>query len=228
MLDKIIEVKVNRKELEKALNQMELFTEFKQTVEEFHVDEARLNEQQQYIENELKELQQKYTQNMLDQELANVAEAIYLRMETKKMTEKIEVLDSLLAEVKVEQQELLFTYYVKYRDALYKAGASASQYDFTPIFTKVIAETLAVAKEVGAEAEQQYKEVYPEISYIFFDNKVMERYPRIMETHRAGDYKPRFNWNEKTVLTKEQIQNAIQYRQMPSEFQLKEVAQDGE
>lgn len=228
MLDKIIEVKVNRKELEKVLKEMSLFDSMKQEIEQLHADENKLDEQQVYIETQLQELQQKYTENMVQQETAGIVEVVQLKIEAKKMTEQMEIMDSLLAEVKEAKQELMYTYYIQFRDALSKASTNASQYDFTPIFTKAIAELLAVAKEVGEEAEKQYDEVYPDISYVLFDNKVQERYPRIMSTYDPNRYKPRFNWNEKTVLTKEQVQYAILHGQLPYQFKAKEVAQGGE
>ena len=228
MLEKIIDVKVNRKELEKVLKEMNLFDNIKQEIEQLHADENKLDEQQKYIENQLQELQQNYTKNMVEQETAGIIEVVKLKVEAKKMTEQMEIMDSLLAEVKEAKQELMYTYYIKFRDALGSDSVVTSQYDLTPIFMTAIAELLAVAKEVGEVANQQYKEVYPDISYIFFDNKVMERYPRIMETYNANRYKPRFNWNEKTVLTKEQIDHAIYYGKLPYQFKAKEVAQDGE
>lgn len=228
MLDKIIEVKVNRKELEKALKEMNLFEAMKQEIIQFQADETRIDEQQQYVENQLKEVQQKLTQNMLEQESASVVKAIQLKMDTKKMTEQMEILDSVLAEVKEEKNELMYSYYLKFRDALGNASANASQYDFTPVLTDAITEILAVVKEVGQEAGKQYKEVYPDISHVLFDKKVQERYPRIMSTYNANSYMPRFNWNEKAVLQREHVQNAIHYGEIPYEFKVKEVAQDGE
>lgn len=227
MLEKIIDVKVNRKELEKVLKEMNLFSDMKQEIEQLHADENKLDEQQKYIENQLQELQQNYTKNMVEQETAGIVEVVKLKVEAKKMTEQMEIMDSLLAEVKEAKQELMYTYYIKFRHALGNARVNASKYDFTSILTNAIAELLAVAKEVGKEANKQYDEVYPDISYVLFDNKVQERYPRIMSTYDPNRYKPRFNWNDKTVLTREQIDHAIYYGKLPYQFKAKEVAQDG-
>lgn len=51
-------------------------------------------EREQLLQQGLTELQQNYTQNMVDQETTNVADIVYLKIQAKKIVEDMETIDS--------------------------------------------------------------------------------------------------------------------------------------
>jgi hypothetical protein len=218
-----VSVEVDQKELKKLVSEMDLYPNTKQAIEEYKQVADRLDEREQILQQQLTDLQEKHTKNLIDQETANVAEVVYLKIQSKKTVEESQIIETLLAEVKEEKQELMYHFYKVYRSALSKDSALAGQYNVTPIIDKVLSQTMALIAEVGLEARQQYLEVFPDVDDIFSDSKVREMYPRILdESFNPERHKPVFSGGgSKVVLESSHIESATSGR-IPEKFQPKE------
>lgn len=217
-----VNVEVDRKELEKWISEMDLYPNTKEVVTEYKAIAGKVEERQVLLQQQLDDLKQKHVQNMLDQETANVAEIVYLKIQQKKTAEEMNIIDTLLAETKEEKQELMYHYYKVYRKALSMDGAIASQYDVKPVIDRVLSQTMAIIAEVGMESRQQYLEVFPDVDDLFSDSKVREMYPRIIdESFNADRHRPRYNGSN-IVLESHEIESATSGR-IPDKFKNKET-----
>lgn len=217
-----VNVEVDQKALKQLVKEMNLYPNIKQAIAEYKAVADKLEEQQRVLENQILDLQQQYAQNLIDQETANVAEVVYLRIQQKKTAEEMNIIDTLLAETKEEKQELMYHYYKVYRKALSSDGAIASQYDVKPIFDRVLSQTMAIIAEVGMESRQQYLEVFPDVDDLFSDSKVREMYPRVLdESFNADRHRPRYNGSN-IVLESHEIESATSGR-IPDKFKNKET-----
>lgn len=222
MNDINVSVGVDKKALKKMIKDMDLYPNIKQAIKEYKEVADKLEEREQILSNQLADLQQQYAQNMLDQETANVAEVVYLKIEQKKAIEELKIIESLLAETKEERQELMYHYYKVYRKALSADSAVSTQYDVTPIIDKVLSQTMEIIAEVGMESRQQYLDVFPDVDEIFSDSKVREVYPRILdESFKFDRHRPRYN-GSKSVLESHEIESATSGR-VPDKFKNKET-----
>lgn len=217
-----INVEVNRKALEKLISEMDLYPNTKEVVSSYQEVANKLDERKLLLQQQLEELQEQHTQNLVDQETSNVAEIVYLKIQGKKINEEFQIIDTLIDETKKERVELKLYYYKIFRQALSKDSTIASSYDVTPIIDKVLSQTIAIIAEVGTAARVQYLELSPSIEDLFSDSKVREVYPRILdESFNFSRHIPSYR-GSRTVLESHEIESANSGRIL-DKFKEKEV-----
>ena len=220
-----VNVEFDKKELKKLIEGMDLYPNTKEVVAQYKAIADKVDERKTLLQEQLDDVKQKHLQNLLDQETANVAEIIYLKIQTKKMVEEMQIIDTLVAEAKQEKEELMIHYYSIYRKALSKDGAIAKGYNVTPIVDSVLSQTMAIIAEVGAEAREQYLEMSPDIDELFGDSKVRETFPRILdESFKFERHNLSFSGSN-TVLASHEIETAISGR-VPDRFKVTEKVKD--
>ncbi|WP_342537951.1 hypothetical protein MKY15_15675 [Sporosarcina sp. FSL K6-1540] len=217
-----VNVEFDKKELKKLIEGMDLYLNTKEVVAQYKAVADKVDEREILLQQQLDDVKLKHLQNLLDQETANVAEIIYLKIQAKKMAEEMQIIDTLVAEAKQEKEELMINYYKVYRNALSKDSAIAKGYNVTPIVDSVLSQTMAIIAEVGAEAREQYLEMSPDIDELFGDAKVRQVFPRILdESFEFHRHNPSFS-GSKTVLESHDIETAISGR-VSDRFKAKDV-----
>ncbi|QFT88094.1 hypothetical protein FIU87_05535 [Bacillus sp. THAF10] len=199
---------IDRQELKKLIKLMDLYPNTKKAIAEYKLIEKKLIDRESILLKQLAELKGVFTQNLLDQEVAEVSDLIYLKKQAKKCTGEMEIIDVLLAETRTEIEELKYDYYKIYQKALSTDGAIPSKYDVTTLIDSTLNQVLAIIGEVGKEVHEQYHEIFPEVNEIFSDNKVRQRFPRIHdESFRLHHHQPQYR-GSKVILENQDINSA--------------------
>ncbi|MBY0201607.1 hypothetical protein H7U05_30895, partial [Priestia megaterium] len=146
------------------------------------------------------------TANILAQENAGVSDLVYLKIQAKDISQKSEIINVLLEDLKEERTELKLKYVPLIRQALGKSPYP--EYEATAIVERYKYQMLKEISEIGKQMRTQYYEISPDIEEIFHDKDVLEQYPRLAYTHTYDSYKPKFNWFNNSVVSKSDVLTA--------------------
>jgi hypothetical protein len=212
----MLKIKVDKKGVKKVIDEMELFGHTKEVVSEYQIHFNKLDDREKELNRQLEEIQEKHTQNLLDQETADVSELIYLKKMGRELVYETEVITSLLEQTNEEMTELKFHYAPLINKALSNdSTARVGKYDFSPLVDEVMGELLNAIAEVGMEFRKQYAEVHPAVTDVIKDKKVMERWPRYHYVFKPENYRPIFS---KETVKEEDFKTAASGK-VPSRFQ---------
>ncbi|MRX52365.1 hypothetical protein GJU41_00145 [Bacillus idriensis] len=187
----------------------DLFFETKIVVAEYQEEAFQLDEQGRELKAELEALQEQHTANLIAQENASVSERVYLKIESKGIIQKSEVIGSLLEELENEHTELKLKFTPILQEALRKDRMILSQYDVTELAIKYRYLLLTEIAEIGKEMQGQYHAIAPDVMEIFEDPAVKEANPRLEYSFHADQFKPGLSWFDKSVVSKNELFAAV-------------------
>ena len=180
-----------------------LFTEVEKVMAAYKEEAEKLDKQERELNAELESLQAEMTANILAQENAGVSDLVYLKIQAKDISQKSEIINILLEELKGERTELKLKYVPLIRQSL--AKSPKSEYQATEIVERYKYGMLAEIAEIGKQMQSQYYEMAPEIAEVFEDEGVLEQYPRLKYHFTYDSYKPSFSWLDKSVVSKNEV-----------------------
>jgi hypothetical protein len=183
-----------------------LFTEVEKVIAAYKEGAEKLDRQEQELKAEFESLQAEMIANILAQENAGVSDLVYLKIQAKDISQKSEIINVLLEELKEERTELKLKYVPLIRQAL--AKSPYPEYEATEIVERYKYQMLKEISEIGKQMRTQHYEISPDIEEIFHDKDVLEQYPRLAYTHTYDSYKPKFNWFNNSVVSKSDVLTA--------------------
>jgi hypothetical protein len=199
-------VKVDRKSIDKMIKEISLFDETKSVLTAYQKEVSKLNEREEELNKQLEEIQEKHTQNLLDQESADVSELIYLKKMNRELVYETEVITSLLEELAEEKASLKIKYVPLINQAKREdMNNNAGRYNANEIVTQLRYEMLKIIADVSAEMKRQYRSVEPDVLEIFDDPKVKETFLERQVTFNDQFYKPSYSESMKTVISKDDV-----------------------
>lgn len=183
-----------------------LFKEAEKVIAAYKEESETLDKQEQELKAEFELLQAEMTANILAQENASVSDLVYLKIQAKGISQRSEILNVLLEELKEERTELKLKYVPLYRQAL--AKSPYPEYEATEIVERYKYQMLKEISEIGKQMRTQYYEIAHDLEELFHDKDVLEQFPRLAYTHTYDSYKPKFNWFNNSVVSKSDVLTA--------------------
>lgn len=183
-----------------------LFKEAEKVIAAYKEEVQKLDKQERELEAELSVLHGEMTANLTEQENADVGTLVYLKIQAKEISQKSEIINVLLEELREERTELKLKYVPLYRQAL--AKSPYPEYEATEIVERYKYKMLKEISEIGKQMRTQYYEISHDLEEIFHDKGVLEQFPRLAYTHTYDTYKPKFNWFNNGVVTKSDVLTA--------------------
>ncbi|QDZ88740.1 hypothetical protein [Priestia megaterium] len=184
----------------------DLFTEAKKVIASFKEKDAQLDKQEQELHAELAVLQEEMTNNILATEEATVTELVYLKIQSKDIIQKTEIIKVLLEELEEERTALKLEFAPQYSRVL--GQAKTHEYNATKIAEKYKYQMLKEIADIGKQMQTQYFEIAPDIDEVIKDSKVLGQYPRFAYAYNYDNYKPSFSWFDKAVVSKNEVLSA--------------------
>lgn len=182
-----------------------LFNETENVLAEYNEKAEELNQQEQELNAELVALQDELTAIILNSESAGITERVYLKIRTKEINSKTEIINKILEELAEEKAELKLQYTPVLKQTLANDRKVKAEYNATEIVEKYKYLMLAEIAELGKEVNRQYFSIAPEIMDIFEDKAVKERYPTIYHAFNQDQYKPTLSWSSDVVVHKNEV-----------------------
>jgi hypothetical protein len=188
-----------------AVKVRKLFIETEKVVSAYKERVSKLDQQELELNSELVALQDELTANILDQETAGVAELVYLKIAAKEINHKTEIIQVLLEEVAEEKKALKLEFTPIYRTAIQKDRSNKAGYGATEIVEKYKYLMLTEISDIGAQMQEQYRKIAPDIREVFEDEAVRQEYRRIGYAFQEEEFKPSFEWMNNTVISKNEV-----------------------
>lgn len=187
----------------------DIFPYTREVLANFKTEEGTLIHEYEQLEMELEETQNKITINVLNREAAELSERINLTIQYKELTNKVEVINLMLEENKQKQTKLKLQYALVLRDAIRKESTIRSEYNVNEIIERHKSQMLNEIAAMGDEMLTQYREIAPELHYLFNDTEVREMYPRFSNVFTIEYFRPGFdNKYGKTIISRDEIDQA--------------------
>lgn len=203
-------ITIDRKKLDTVINEMNLYPEAKQAIQEYHKEKAILDERGRLLNEQLSEVQKKHLQNLMKQEGADVSELIYLKKQGIELVSEMSLIEVLKEELQEEHGQLKVKHYHLFQKALSKDSATrGNKYDMTPVVDNLMAEMIVAMADLGKVYLNQYNEIAPDIREVFDDPTVREYHPRSEYAFSPEANKPSYSLFDKYVLKKYDVQTAL-------------------
>lgn len=187
----------------------DIFPCTKEVLANFKAEENTLHHEYEQLKMELADTQEKITINVLNREAAELSERITLTMQYKELTNKVEVINLMLEENKQRQTQLKLQYAWELREAIRKESTIRSTYNVNEIIERHKSLMLNEIAALGHDMLSQYREIAPELHYLFDDSDVHEMYPRFSQAFTNEYFRPGFdNKYGKTIISRDEIEQA--------------------
>lgn len=166
-------LKINREAVDKAIEEMELFTATKGLLKQYEAEKEVLEKREIALNERLAQLSSQHAQTLIDREFAseNVGEYILLSQQLTKFNEEVKILNSLLQEVKADFTELKKKY-MPLIQTTYKNDSSAihKHFNVNEAIAHVQNELKLVISDYEKAINEQDQQVMPVIYNDFLDD----------------------------------------------------------
>ncbi|MCP1145789.1 hypothetical protein [Lysinibacillus endophyticus] len=187
----------------------DIFPYTKEVLANFKAEQIALQHEYEELETELAAIQEKIAVNVLDRETANLSDRIYLTTQHKELNYNVEVINLMFEENQQRQTQLKLQYAMLLREAIRKETTIRSKYDVNKIIDRYKSIMLNEIAGLGREMLSQYREIAPEVNYLFDDSEVHEMYPRLSQAYTTEYFRPGFeNKYGKSIISRDEIDNA--------------------
>lgn len=183
----------------------DLFVETKKVIASYKQRLSDIESQEHELDKELTSLQSQLTRNLADQGGAAVSELVYLKIQAKELSSKIEVIKELLQEILKQKTTLKLEFTPIFKTALQNDRPKVSEYNATQIAEKYRYLMLKEISEIGEQMQGQYIDIAGDIYSVFNDPAVVKEFPRLEYSFHSEQYVPFFGWFGETVISKNDI-----------------------
>lgn len=166
-------LKIDRTAIDKAIEEMELFTATKEVLAKYEVEKEVLEKREEALNERLEKLSTQHAQTLMDREFAseNVSEYILLSQQLTKFNEEVKILNSLQKEVKANFTELKKKYMPIIQET-YKNDSAArlKHFNIGETIAHVQNELKQVISDYKKAIHEQDQQVMPVIYDDFLDD----------------------------------------------------------
>lgn len=204
-------IKIDRKEVDKLLNDMDLFVHTKAALVDYKAELKQLEVRGEKLEEKLARIQSEHTENLLKLEgNTDVNAIIELKMENIHLVSKSKVVAALLESLEEEKTDLKIKHAPLF-DAALKTDMQArgGKYDLNQIIDIVRYEMIRAIADIGKEMKKQFFAIESDVKEVFDDVAVRETYVQIGRGFTQEHYQPFYSEFDKTVISKQDIFTAV-------------------
>jgi len=202
-------VKVDRKAIDKAIAEMNLFKNTKESIKSYNDEVKFIEAREEELKKQLNDLQQELTQNLMALETEKeVSKVIAIKKDNYNYNQDSKIIEALLEEIEEDKIELKLRYVPKYKQSLNEDMKRTNSYPVNPLVDQIKYEMLKAIADIGAEMKRQYYEVYHDVQEVYEDNKVKEFIhpkPRL-DIER---FTPIYGQSFPTVISKNEVFSAV-------------------
>lgn len=203
-------LKIDRKAVDKAIEEMELFTATKEVLKQYEAEKEALEKRGNVLTERLAQLQEQHTQTLIDREVAsdNPSDYIYLSSQLSKIESDMKVLLPL-KEALQEEYTLLKQKYMPIVRETYSKDSSArnKHFNVSEAVSYVRDELKQAISDYEKEIHKQDHEVMPVIYNDFLDDSELmnESWDNPDRRMKALAFKRTFEFDRNNLLYDKEI-----------------------
>lgn len=204
-----MKLKLDVTELAKIISELDLYKETVKVLEEYHVEEEKLDARKAQLEarvNELKELINKSEQEC-QMHKNDMTTYIHLKAEQKQLKTELEVTEEIASEIKADYTNLKFKYVAPLRQAQGKDGQEKQElFDATKELIQLRFEIYHCLSTLSKAMLQQQVKIW-DANEILDDAEVQRRFKTRPITSENAT--PQFWYQNETFMNKHDVNNAL-------------------
>ncbi|PFB15489.1 hypothetical protein CN399_12545 [Bacillus cereus] len=169
-------LKIDRTAVDKAIEEMELFTATKEVLANYEAEKKVLEKREEALNERLAMLSSQHAQTLIDREFAteNVSEYILLSQQLTKFNEEVQLITSLQEQLKEDFTELKLKYAPTIQATYGKELRAKDDLHVNDMVDSVRYELLKAVTDYAREVRNQQAPLMPVIEEFLDDEKVME------------------------------------------------------
>ncbi|MFD6440562.1 hypothetical protein ACFWDG_12260 [Peribacillus sp. NPDC060186] len=170
-------LKIDRLELDKAIENMEMFTATKEVLAEYEAEKNLLEKRGEGFNKKIVELQEEHAATMIDRETVakdSISDYIYLSGKMKKIDDEMTTVLSLEDQLKDDFRELKQKFIPIIRDTYSKDLSAKNEFDVNHAVELVRYELLKSISDFASEVRKQQQPLLPLIGEFLDDEELME------------------------------------------------------
>ncbi|UNP75085.1 hypothetical protein MN033_17635 [Bacillus nitratireducens] len=203
-------LKIDRKAVDKAIEEMEIFTATKEVLANYEAEKEALVKRGDVLTERLAQLQEQHTQTLIDREVANdnPSDYIYLSAQLSKLDSEAKVLLPLQDQLKEDLTALKRKYMPLIRETYIKDSATRNtHFNVSETVAYVRDELKQAISDYEKEIHKQDHEVMPVIYNDFLDDSELmnESWDNPDRRMKALAFKRTFEFNRNNLLYDKEI-----------------------
>ncbi|HDR7590550.1 TPA: hypothetical protein QCX48_005492 [Bacillus mycoides] len=204
-------LKIDRKAVDKAIEEMELFTATKEVLKQYEAEKKVLEKREEALNERLEQLSTQHAQTLMDREFAteNVSEYILLSQQLTKFNEEVQLINSLQEQLKEDFTKLKLKYAPTIQATYSKELRAKDDLHVNDMVDSVRYELLKAVTDYAKEVRNQQAPLMPVIEEFLGDEKVMEAnrgFKRSFEFDSTNLY---YSESQQSVIKRQDIFTAV-------------------
>lgn len=203
-------LKIDRTSVDKAIEEMELFTATKEVLASYEAEKEALEKREEVLTERLAQLQEQHTQTLMDREVAsdNPSDYIYLSAQLTKIDDEVNILLSLQDQLKGDFTALKQKYMPIVRETYSKdSSARNKHFNVSEAVSYVREELKLVISDYEKAISEQDQQVMPLIYNDFLDDSELmnESWDNPDRRMKALAFKRTFDFDRNNLLYDKEI-----------------------
>lgn len=212
-------LKIDRTAVDTAIEEMNMFTATKEVLAKYEIEKEVLEKREVALNERLAKLSSQHAQTLMDREFAteNVSEYILLSQQLTKFNEEVQLINSLLDQLKDDFTELKLKYAPTIQTTYSKDLKAKDKLHVNDMVDSVRYELLKSVTDYAKEVRKQQAPLMTTIGEFLDDEKVMESnrgFQRLFEFDSTHLY---YSESQKSVIDRMHVFSACSGN-MPSEI----------
>lgn len=206
-----MKMKIDRKQVDKAIKEMELFPATKEVISAYENEVSKLDKKELELKGRLEALQCQLVSNLQEKELTDdVSLSFNLTVQSKKINEDADVINLMLEQLREKRLEVKLKYLPIFQDALKNDYNEVLKYNTNELVNDLRYAMLKAIADLSNEMAAQYEEVAPAVYSIFEDPTIMYQFPSLQYAFYKGKYVPHFENENPVVISKADVFSAVE------------------
>ncbi|GAB1810529.1 hypothetical protein [Priestia megaterium] len=206
-----MKLKLDVTELAKIISELDLYKETVKVLEEYHVEEEKLDARKAQLEKRVDELKELIKKNEAECQMYKDADDmttyIHLKSEQKQLRSELEVTEEVASEIKADYTNLKFKYVAPLRQAQGKDGQEKQElFDATKELIQLRFEIYHCLSTLSKAMLQQQVKIW-DANEILDDAEVQRRFKTRPITSENAT--PQFWYQNETFMNKHDVNNAL-------------------
>ncbi|WP_258131851.1 hypothetical protein [Bacillus cereus] len=212
-------LKIDRTAVDKAIEEMELFTDTKEVLAKYEAEKEALVKRGDVLTEKLAQLQEQHTQTLIDREVANdnPSDYIYLSAQLTKIDDEVMILLSLQDQLKGDFTALKQKYAPTIQEVYSKDLRGKDQLPVNDMVDSVRYELIKSISDYAREVRNQQAPLMTTIGEFLDDKEVMEENRNFKRLFEFDSTNVHYSESQKSVVDRIHIFSACSGN-MPSEI----------
>lgn len=206
-----MKIKIDRKEIDNAIKNMDLFPSTKEVIKHYQESANKLDIQEKELLDKLEILQKKLTDNLREKDVTDdVGKLVYLSLEGKRINSEADVISSMLEQIEEKKLAVKFHFVPLYHESLKSDYQEVLKYNANSVVEQLRYSMLRAVADLSSEMAEQFEAVAPAVFEVYETPEIIEKHPALKHTFYKNKFVPLYEESNSVVISKNDIFTAVE------------------